>query len=102
MERRVAGEVPPKHHIAFRGVAGELRWEECLTRDGFEGPYSILYHVHRPHEHRVVEGARAGGLQGYAPPAAAGGRSATTKASGWPAPAGRRSRGASTCCSTRT
>ena len=73
MERRVAGEVPPKHHIAFRGVAGELRWEECLTRDGFEGPYSILYHVHRPHEHRVVEGARAGGLQGYAPPAAAGG-----------------------------
>ncbi len=48
------GETPPKHHIAFRGPTGAIRWEECFTRDGFEGAYSILYHVHRPHEHMPV------------------------------------------------
>ena len=48
------GELPAKHHIAFRDPAGELRWEECLTRKGFDGLYSILYHQHRPHEHSAV------------------------------------------------
>ena len=28
---------------------GELRFEQCLTRDGFDGAYSILYHEHSPH-----------------------------------------------------
>ncbi|MCB9675968.1 MAG: homogentisate 1,2-dioxygenase [Alphaproteobacteria bacterium] len=54
MERIVRGEVPEKHHIAFRGDDGALRWEECFTRAGFDGPYSILYHLHRPHEQRIV------------------------------------------------
>lgn len=48
------GDVPAKHHIAFRDAEGTLRWEECLTRAGFDGLYTILYHEHRPHEHRVV------------------------------------------------
>lgn len=51
--RLVFGEVPAKHHIALRGGEGHLRWEECLTRDGFEGAYTILYHQHRPHEQRL-------------------------------------------------
>lgn len=57
MERIVRGEVPAKHHIVFRGPDGELRWEECFTRAGFDGAYSILYHVHRPHEAEVTEAA---------------------------------------------
>lgn len=49
------GDLPAKHHIAFRGGDGALRWEECLTRQGFDGLYSILYHQFRPHEHRAVD-----------------------------------------------
>ncbi len=52
MERIVRGDVPAKHHIAFRDADGSLRWEECLTRDGFDGAFTLLYHQHRPHEQR--------------------------------------------------
>lgn len=55
LERIVRGEVPAKHHIAFRDGSGALRHEECITRDGFEGPYTIAYHVQRPHTHRPAE-----------------------------------------------
>lgn len=55
LDRMQVGEVPRKHHIALRDADGNLRWEECLTRDGFEGPYTILYHEGRPHEQRVSE-----------------------------------------------
>jgi len=55
LDRMQVGEVPRKHHIALRDADGNLRWEESLTRDGFEGPYTILYHEGRPHEQRVSE-----------------------------------------------
>src|SRR5262245_51077860 len=53
LERMVAGEVPRKHHTALRSAIGELRYEHCLTRAGFEGPYTIAYHERRPHEQSV-------------------------------------------------
>lgn len=40
--------MPAKHHRILRSAEGALRYEECITRSGFEGPYSILYHEHRP------------------------------------------------------
>jgi homogentisate 1,2-dioxygenase len=49
LDRVAEGELPPKHHTALRSPTGALRHEECLTRAGFDGPYSILYHQHRPH-----------------------------------------------------
>jgi homogentisate 1,2-dioxygenase len=49
------GETPEKHHVTLVAADGALRWEECLTRDGFEGAYTILYHLHRPHEHRPID-----------------------------------------------
>ena len=52
IDRMTAGRVPPKHHTALRGAGGALHYEECLTRAGFDGPYSILYHQHRLHESR--------------------------------------------------
>ncbi|MEM1024367.1 MAG: homogentisate 1,2-dioxygenase [Myxococcota bacterium] len=55
LERMQVGEVPPKHHIAMRGPEGELRHEECITRQGFDGPYTIAYHLHRPQTHEPVE-----------------------------------------------
>jgi homogentisate 1,2-dioxygenase len=54
LDRMQVGEVAKKHHIQLRGPAGELRFEECFTRDGFDGPYTILYHLRRPHVHRLA------------------------------------------------
>jgi homogentisate 1,2-dioxygenase len=49
LDRVAVGEVAKKHHVALRGTGGKLRYEECLTRAGFDGPYTILYHEERPH-----------------------------------------------------
>ncbi len=55
LQRVVRGEVAPKHHVALRDAEGQLRHEECLTRAGFDGPYTIAYHVHRPHAQHLAE-----------------------------------------------
>lgn len=48
MLTRVArGTLPEKPHTALR-ENGALLYEHCLTRQGFDGPYTILYHKHRP------------------------------------------------------
>ena len=52
LDRVANGELPRKHHVQLVGEGGALRYEECFTRDGFDGPYSILYHLERPHLHR--------------------------------------------------
>jgi homogentisate 1,2-dioxygenase len=50
LDRAVAGQVPPKPHLRARDSAGNQLYEECLTRAGFEGAFSMLYHRNRPHE----------------------------------------------------
>jgi homogentisate 1,2-dioxygenase len=55
LDRIERGDVPRKPHTAHRGPAGELRYEECFTRSGFDGPFSILYHLNRPHAISTVE-----------------------------------------------
>jgi homogentisate 1,2-dioxygenase len=62
LDRMQAGEVPRKHHIAFRGPEGALRHEECITRAGFDGPYTLVYHRERPHTHRPIETTHGFGL----------------------------------------
>lgn len=69
LERICVGDVPRKHHIQLRGAGGELRYEECFTRDGFDGPYTILYHLRRPHTHRLAPAEH-----GWAAPEDAGAR----------------------------
>ena len=54
LDRMTAGTVPAQPHTALRDEQGRLRHEECLTRDGFDGPYTILYHQHRPHTQEVA------------------------------------------------
>jgi homogentisate 1,2-dioxygenase len=49
LDRMVVGEVPRKHHIQHRSASGALYYEECITRAGFDGPYTICYHERRPH-----------------------------------------------------
>lgn len=48
LDRIACGELAAKPHTALRDAQGNLRYEECLTRVGFDGPFSILYHLHRP------------------------------------------------------
>ncbi|MCS6797310.1 MAG: homogentisate 1,2-dioxygenase [Myxococcota bacterium] len=55
LDRMQAGEVPIKHHVQLRGPDGSLRYEHCITRRGFDGPYTIVYHERRPHLHVPVE-----------------------------------------------
>jgi homogentisate 1,2-dioxygenase len=69
LDRMQVGDVARKHHIQLRGPDGALRFEECFTRDGFDGPYTILYHLRRPHTHRVAKAQH-----GWAAPVATGDR----------------------------
>jgi homogentisate 1,2-dioxygenase len=50
LDRVAQGELPAKPHTALRSPEGALRYEECFTRNGFEGAFSMLYHRYRPHE----------------------------------------------------
>jgi homogentisate 1,2-dioxygenase len=68
LDRMQLGEVARKHHVQLRGEDGALRFEECFTRDGFDGPYTILYHLRRPHTQRVAPAEH-----GWASPVAADG-----------------------------
>jgi homogentisate 1,2-dioxygenase len=67
LDRMQLGEVPRKHHTQLRGADGSLRFEHCFTRDGFDGPYTILYHQRRPHTQTL---ATAG--HGWTTPVGAG------------------------------
>ncbi len=53
-ERTAVGSFPAKHHIVSRDAAGALRHEECITQDGFDGPYTIAYHERAPHTVRTA------------------------------------------------
>ena len=45
---RVAGDIPRKRHIRFRGPDGGLYAEELMGEEGFSADSSLLYHVHPP------------------------------------------------------
>lgn len=52
LERLARGELPAKLHTQL--VQDKcLRYEHCVTRDGFDGPFTIQYHQHRPQAARV-------------------------------------------------
>ena len=42
------GKMPKKPHTAFRKAEGGIYFEQCITQDGFEGSFSILYHEQAP------------------------------------------------------
>ncbi|HZY05711.1 MAG TPA: homogentisate 1,2-dioxygenase [Anaeromyxobacteraceae bacterium] len=68
IDRMARGDLPGKHHLAFRDAAGAWLHEECWTRQGFDGPYTILYHRHRPHAARAAEARHGFPLPRPAPP----------------------------------
>lgn len=48
------GKFPPKPHVTFYDE-GKLLMEHCHTRQGFEGPHSILYYKTPPTDENAVE-----------------------------------------------
>ena len=50
LARLCLGKVPAAPHTALRATDGRLLYEHCITRQGFDGPYTIAYHEGRPHE----------------------------------------------------
>lgn len=55
IERRQVGKVAKKHHIQLRDESGNLLWEECFTQAGFDGPYTISYHLRAPHRQTLAD-----------------------------------------------
>lgn len=48
IHRTIRGRTPDKPHTVFE-VDGKLMMEHCLTREGFEGIYTIMWHRSPPH-----------------------------------------------------
>ena len=48
IHRVTRGVIPKKPHTVFK-VDGELTYEHCFTRAGFESVYTILWHRRPPH-----------------------------------------------------
>jgi homogentisate 1,2-dioxygenase len=67
LERLSFGALPRKPHTALYGPNHTLRYEECITRAGFDGPYSIVYHERRPHEAEPISVAHGWEIVGGRP-----------------------------------
>jgi homogentisate 1,2-dioxygenase len=50
LERISSGRLPSAPHTQLCADDGRLLYEHCITREGFDGPYTIAYHERRPHE----------------------------------------------------
>ncbi len=66
IHRLQLGKVPPKPHTTFYDD-GKLLMEQCVTRLGFDGPFSILYYRVPPTDETAVEPMS---LPGFCPVAA--------------------------------
>lgn len=49
------GNLPKKRHVQFRADNGHLFQEEVFGSRGFDGRYSVLYHMYPPTEVRALE-----------------------------------------------
>lgn len=61
IDRWTQGIIPEKPHTVFRDPdSGAILYEECFTRMGFDGPYSILYHRRPPTQELQTESTERG------------------------------------------
>lgn len=63
IQRHTLGNVPPKPHTTFY-EDGKLLMEQMVTREGFNGPFSILYYRIPPTDEFEVESLK---LPGFCP-----------------------------------
>jgi homogentisate 1,2-dioxygenase len=64
LHRHTLGRIPAKHHTALYDDDGRLLREQMITRDGFNGPFSILYYRTPPTDEFEVTPLR---LEGFCP-----------------------------------
>lgn len=64
LHRHTLGRIPPKPHTAFYDEDGKLLMEQCITREGFNGPFSILYFRTPPTDEFAAEDLA---LPGFSP-----------------------------------
>ena len=64
LHRHTLGRIPAKPHTAFYDEDGKLLMEQCVTYEGFNGPFSILYFRTPPTDVFEVEDLT---LPGFAP-----------------------------------
>ena len=62
VHRHTLGNVPPKPHTAFHDENGRLLMEQCVTRQGFDGPFSMLYFRDPPTDETGIEPMTLGGF----------------------------------------
>jgi homogentisate 1,2-dioxygenase len=55
IHRMTLGRVPAKPHTTFYDENGKLLMEQMVTREGFNGPFSILYYRIPPTDEFEVE-----------------------------------------------
>ncbi len=55
IHRHTLGHVPRKPHTVLRDASGKLMLEACVTRNGFNGPYSCVYYRTPPTDEFVAE-----------------------------------------------
>jgi homogentisate 1,2-dioxygenase len=60
IDRQCAGVLPDKPHTACRAPDGKLLYEEMLTRSGFGGAFTYLYHRFPVTAHREVQLTKRG------------------------------------------
>jgi homogentisate 1,2-dioxygenase len=48
IHRLTRGQIPDKPHTVFE-VDGQLTFEHCFTRQGFDGVYTVMWHRRPPH-----------------------------------------------------
>ena len=60
LHRHTLGSIPPKPHTTHY-VDGKLMMEQCMTREGFDGPFSILYFKVPPTDECATEPASIAG-----------------------------------------
>jgi homogentisate 1,2-dioxygenase len=65
IHRHQLGQVPAKPHTAFYDANDKLLMEQCVTRRGFEGPFSVLYFKIPPTDEFAVEPLEVPGFCPY-------------------------------------
>ncbi len=70
IDRQSSGLFPDKPHTACRAPDGKLLYEEMLTRGGFAGPFTYLYHRFPVAAHRDVAVTKRGWPRPHADPRA--------------------------------
>jgi len=64
LHRHTLGRIPAKPHTAFYDDDGKLLMEQCVTYEGFNGPFSILYFRTPPTDEFAVDNLA---LPGFCP-----------------------------------